>query len=70
MLITLDRDIGGRRGAPSAETFWVAKCSMKQKERRSPHDDPDVQLMLRFQNGEGGAFQQLFNKHTANMSQY
>ena len=40
---------------------------MKQKERHSPHDDPDVQLMLRFQNGEEGAFQQLFNKHAASV---
>ena len=40
---------------------------MKQKERRSPHDDPDVQLMLRFQNGEESAFQQLFNKHAASV---
>ena len=67
MLIMLGRDTGGRRGGPPAETFWVAKCSMKQKERRSPHDDPDVQLMLRFQNGEEGAFQQLFNKHASSV---
>ncbi len=67
MVITLDRDTGGRRGAPPAETFWVAKCSMKQKEGRSPHDDPDVQLMLRFHNEEEGAFEQLFNKHAASV---
>jgi RNA polymerase sigma-70 factor (ECF subfamily) len=35
---------------------------MERKERVSPHDDPDVQLMLRFQKGDIGAFQQLFNK--------
>lgn len=35
---------------------------MEQKERIAPHDDPDVQLMLRFQKGEAEAFQQLFNK--------
>ncbi|HXG19614.1 MAG TPA: RNA polymerase sigma factor [Methylomirabilota bacterium] len=35
---------------------------MERKERVSPHDDPDVQLMLRFQKGDMEAFQQLFNK--------
>jgi RNA polymerase sigma-70 factor (ECF subfamily) len=35
---------------------------MEQKERVSPHDDPDVQLMLRFQKGDIEAFQRLFNK--------
>ena len=35
---------------------------MEQKERATPHDDPDVQLMLRFQKGDMEAFQQLFNK--------
>jgi RNA polymerase sigma-70 factor (ECF subfamily) len=36
---------------------------MEQKERVTPYDDPDVQLMLRFQKGDMGAFQQLFNKY-------
>lgn len=35
---------------------------MEQKERVTPYNDPDVQLMLRFQKGDVGAFQQLFNK--------
>ncbi len=35
---------------------------MEQKERIAPHDDPDVQLMLRFQKGDAEAFQQLFTK--------
>jgi RNA polymerase sigma-70 factor (ECF subfamily) len=37
---------------------------MEQKEQRTPHDDPDVQLMLRFQKGDMGAFQQLFQKYS------
>jgi len=37
---------------------------MEQRERLTPHDDPDVQLMLRFQKGDMGAFQQLFHKHS------
>jgi RNA polymerase sigma-70 factor (ECF subfamily) len=37
---------------------------MEQKERLTPYDDPDVQLMLRFQGGDAGAFQQLFNKYS------
>lgn len=37
---------------------------MEQKERATPYDDPDVQLMLRFQKGDMGAFQQLFNKYS------
>jgi RNA polymerase sigma-70 factor (ECF subfamily) len=37
---------------------------MEQKERFTPHDDPDVQLMLRFQQGEMEAFQQLFHKYS------
>jgi RNA polymerase sigma-70 factor (ECF subfamily) len=37
---------------------------MEQKERVTPHDDPDVQLMLRFQKGDLEAFQQLFNKYS------
>jgi RNA polymerase sigma-70 factor (ECF subfamily) len=37
---------------------------MEQKERFTPHDDPDVQLMLRFQKGEMEAFQQLFHKYS------
>jgi RNA polymerase sigma-70 factor (ECF subfamily) len=36
---------------------------MEQKERLTPYDDPDVQLMLRFQKGDMGAFQELFHKH-------
>jgi len=37
---------------------------MEQKERLTPHDDPDVQLMLRFQTGDLEAFQQLFHKYS------
>jgi RNA polymerase sigma-70 factor (ECF subfamily) len=37
---------------------------MEQKEAVTPHDDPDVQLMLRFQKGEQEAFQQLFQKYS------
>jgi len=37
---------------------------MQQKEQIAPHDDPDVQLMLRFQQGNGDAFQQLFQKYS------
>jgi len=37
---------------------------MEQKERTAPHEDPDVQLMLRFQKGDMDAFQQLFNKYS------
>jgi RNA polymerase sigma-70 factor, ECF subfamily len=40
---------------------------MEQKERVTPHDDPDVQLMLRFQKGDMGAFQQLFNKYSSSV---
>lgn len=40
---------------------------MEQKERVAPHDDPDVQLMLRFQKGELEAFQQLFNKYSSSV---
>jgi RNA polymerase sigma-70 factor (ECF subfamily) len=40
---------------------------MEQKERVTPHDDPDVQLMLRFQKGDRGAFQQLFNKYSSSV---
>jgi len=35
---------------------------MEQREPIAPHDDTDVQLMLRFQKGDVGAFQQLFQK--------
>jgi RNA polymerase sigma-70 factor (ECF subfamily) len=35
---------------------------MEKKEQLTPHDDPDVQLMLRFQKGDMEAFQQLFQK--------
>jgi len=37
---------------------------MEQKERLTPYDDPDVQLMLRFQTGDMEAFQQLFHKYS------
>jgi RNA polymerase sigma-70 factor (ECF subfamily) len=37
---------------------------MEQKEQATPYADPDVQLMLRFQKGDQGAFQQLFNKYS------
>ena len=37
---------------------------MEQNERPTPHNDPDVQLMLRFQKGDMDAFQRLFNKHS------
>jgi RNA polymerase sigma-70 factor (ECF subfamily) len=40
---------------------------MEQKERVTPHDDPDVQLMLRFQKGDMEAFQQLFNKYSSSV---
>lgn len=36
---------------------------MEKKAYLTPHDDPDVQLMLRFQRGEVEAFQQLFHKY-------
>jgi RNA polymerase sigma-70 factor (ECF subfamily) len=38
---------------------------MEQKERLAPVDDPDVQLMLRFQRGDMDAFQQLFHKYSS-----
>jgi RNA polymerase sigma-70 factor (ECF subfamily) len=37
---------------------------MEQKERRPVGEDPDVQLMLRFQGGEMEAFQELFQKYS------
>ncbi|MEW6296162.1 MAG: RNA polymerase sigma factor [Thermodesulfobacteriota bacterium] len=37
---------------------------MEKKEPLTPHDDPDVQLMLRFQKGDVEAFQQLFQKYS------
>jgi RNA polymerase sigma-70 factor (ECF subfamily) len=37
---------------------------MEKKEQLTPYDDPDVQLMLRFQNGDMEAFQQLFHKYS------
>jgi RNA polymerase sigma-70 factor (ECF subfamily) len=40
---------------------------MEQKEQVPPHDDPDVRLMLSFQKGDVGAFQQLFNKYSASV---
>lgn len=42
----------------------VAVLIMEQKERLTPHDDPDVQLMLRFQTGDVEAFQRLFHKYS------
>jgi RNA polymerase sigma-70 factor (ECF subfamily) len=40
---------------------------MEQREPIAPHDDADVQLMLRFQKGEIGAFQQLFQKYSSSV---
>jgi RNA polymerase sigma-70 factor (family 1) len=40
---------------------------MEQKEQVTPHDDPDVQLMLRFQEGDMAAFQQLFNRYSSSV---
>ena len=40
---------------------------MEQKEQVTPHDDPDVQLMLRFQQGDMAAFQQLFNRYSSSV---
>ena len=37
---------------------------MEQGGPIAPHDDADVQLMLRFQQGDVGAFQQLFHKYS------
>jgi RNA polymerase sigma-70 factor (ECF subfamily) len=37
---------------------------MEKKGPLTPHDDPDVQLMLRFQKGDVEAFQQLFQKYS------
>jgi len=37
---------------------------MEQREPIAPHDDADVQLMLRFQQGDVGAFEQLFQKYS------
>lgn len=37
---------------------------MEKKEHLTPQDDPDVQLMLRFQTGDMEAFQQLFQKYS------
>jgi RNA polymerase sigma-70 factor (ECF subfamily) len=37
---------------------------MKQKERRPVREDPDVQLMLRFQDGDTEAFDALFQKYS------
>jgi RNA polymerase sigma-70 factor (ECF subfamily) len=37
---------------------------MDQQEQGVTYDDLDVQLMLRFQQGDVGAFQQLFQKYT------
>ena len=37
---------------------------MEQREPIAPQDDADVQLMLRFQKGDIGAFQQLFQKYS------
>jgi len=40
---------------------------MEQKEQVTPHDDPDVQLMLRFQQGDMAAFQQLFTRYSSSV---
>jgi RNA polymerase sigma-70 factor (ECF subfamily) len=40
---------------------------MEQREPIAPHDDTDVQLMLRFQKGDIGAFQQLFQKYSSSV---
>ena len=48
----------------SRATSQATECSMEQKERRPVRDDPDVQLMLRFQAGEMEAFQELFQKYS------
>jgi RNA polymerase sigma-70 factor (ECF subfamily) len=40
---------------------------MEQKERLTPLNDPDVQLMLRFQRGDMDAFQQLFQKYSPSL---
>jgi RNA polymerase sigma-70 factor, ECF subfamily len=40
---------------------------MEQRERLTPHDDPDVQLMLRFQKGDMEAFQQIFHKYSPSL---
>lgn len=37
---------------------------MKQKERRPVQEDPDVRLMLRFQDGDTEAFDELFQKYS------
>lgn len=50
------------RGGVRRDFLSVAVLIMEQKERFTPHDDPDVQLMLRFQKGDVEAFQQLFQK--------
>lgn len=51
------------RGSDRA-TSQMLECLMEQKERRPVRDDPDVQLMLRFQAGEMEAFQELFQKYS------
>lgn len=43
---------------------------MKKKDHLTPHDDPDVQLMLRFQHGEVEAFQQLFQKYSPSVANF
>ena len=43
---------------------------MEQKERLTPHDDPDVQLMLRFQQGDLEAFQKLFHKYSPSVANF
>jgi RNA polymerase sigma-70 factor (ECF subfamily) len=40
---------------------------MERRELIAPPDDADVQLMLRFQKGEVGAFQQLFQKYSSSV---
>jgi len=53
---------GVRTGEEGRDFLPASVFIMEQKERLTPHDDPDVQLMLRFQKGDTEAFQQLFHK--------
>src|SRR5712691_2706778 len=53
---------GVRTGEEGRDFLPASVLIMEQKERLVPHDDPDVQLMLRFQKGDTEAFQQLFHK--------
>lgn len=55
---------GVRTGDEGRDFLPASVLIMEQKERLVPHDDPDVQLMLRFQKGDIEAFQQLFHKYS------